>query len=433
MKKIFTFLALFFFSYLFAYAQQDIVVGKEPIKIYFDEFQNGFHVLCKGYDENYDNEKTTENDENPSWWFLSESDGGWSAEKKMEFEFNSFKFPFRSAVMWDNDESTLFMPLKNVVKTYDLNNYEEIDDNLINYDVRGIATSGYSHLFLTINDFISVSEVRVFSLGTGQVLQTLQAEVNPQMSVQYITSANKTGIAILNEGDWGAENSTLQLGEIVHMGNFELKSIDLGDMGNYLYYNENYPDFLYVVVNGSDKIVIIDLIKQEIYDEIELDYLTSPRECEIIDNNLVVTTYSGDLYFFDIDTYELTAKKSADSFSESIAFNDDVIAISNISNSDYSPNNVVRLFPRSISSITELPLLRNDMLVYPQPANNSLNFDIPDNQNINLIQIFDLQGNMLWESNNSQNQINLDLNSGNFYLKVTTESNIYISKIVISK
>lgn len=433
MKKIFTILAILLFANIFAYSQQDIVVGKEPIKIYFDEFQNGFHVFCKGFDENFDSEKTTEDEENPSWWFLTETDGSWTAEKKFEFDFNSVKFPFRAAVKWDEEISTLYMPLNGVVKTYDLNSFEIIDDNLIDYDVKAIETSGMSHLFLTLNDYVSTSEVRVFSLGTGQVLQTLQAEVNPQMSVQYITSENKTGIAILNEGDWGAGNSTLQLGEIVHMGNFELKSIDLGDLGNYLYYNKNYPDFLYVVVNGSDKIVIIDLLEQEIYDEIELDYLTSPRECEIIDNNIVVTTYSGDLYFFDMETFELTAKKSADSFSESIAYNSDVIAIANISKPDYSPNNVVRLFPRSISSVNELQLLRNDLLVYPQPANNLLHLDIPENQNVNLIQIFDLQGKMLFESSNSQKQINLDLNSGNYYLKVTTDFNIFISKIVVSK
>lgn len=435
MKKITKLIFVFtVFSAVNLLSQLSIEVGKQPSQIYFDQYQNGFHVICSGFDDGFDGIMEFPEEENPSLWFLSNQNGEWNAEKKIEFDFASFKFPLRPAIMWDEEESILYIPQNNVVKSFSLSTFEMIDDELIKLDVRGIATSGISHLFLTINDFISTSELRVYSLSTGQTLQTLQAETNVQMSVQYITSENKTGIAILNEGDWGESNSTVQIGEIVHMGNFDLTSIDIGDMGNYIYYNVNYPDLLFVTVNGSDKLVIIDLIKKEITHEIELDYLTSPRECIVFDDKLYITTYSETLLAYDLNTYELLSTTTTESFSEGLALGNNYIAVANISNSDYSPNNTIQLFPTNMTSIEELSIIRTDVFIFPNPSNNLINIDLPESIIIQKVEIYDLSGNKKLIHYDNQKIVDIsNLNQGVYFIKIETNDSIFIQKFEVIK
>ena len=281
MSKFITTLLFVFLAASVIKAQETIEVGLQPTAIIYDEAQQGFHVFCFGYDEDFDGEKLSDSEESPSWWFITNHLDVWTAEKKMEFDFLSFKFPFRPAVIWNETTPTIYIPQKDTIKSFNLNTFEVIDDNFLPVDANAVDAADDAHLLVTRNNYFDIADVLVYQISSKEKLQDISTINNPTMALYYKTSENKKGMAILNEGGWGENNSVLQLGYINHKSEFELDTLHIGDLGNHIYYTPEYPDNMIVTVNGSDRVLVIDLINNEVERTIQMDALTPPTSDHI--------------------------------------------------------------------------------------------------------------------------------------------------------
>ena len=78
-----------------------------------------------------------------------------------------------------------------------------------------------------------------------------------------------------------------------------------------------------------------------------------------------------------------------------------------------------------------------ELLIYPNPANDFLNIIIPDCDDcIGKFIIFDISGKEVYSENLNQNsnQISLsEMNSGIYIVKVITNNEIIVKKILINK
>src|SRR5690606_9517116 len=70
--------------------------------------------------------------------------------------------------------------------------------------------------------------------------------------------------------------------------------------------------------------------------------------------------------------------------------------------------------------------------IYPNPFSEIISFNNPENLKINSVFIYNLQGKMVWQSNQSLNS-SIDLSSlskGFYFIQIQTESGIYNQKVL---
>lgn len=70
--------------------------------------------------------------------------------------------------------------------------------------------------------------------------------------------------------------------------------------------------------------------------------------------------------------------------------------------------------------------------IYPNPFSNTISFNNPENLKINSVFIYNLQGKVVWQSNQSLNS-SIDLSSlskGFYFIQIQTESGIYNQKVL---
>ena len=121
-------------------------------------------------------------------------------------------------------------------------------------------------------------------------------------------------VYILSEGAYGQNNASMTYynaeDESVTQDFFELQnSRGLGDTANDI---QVYGDYIYVVVNGSNQIEIIDIATQKSVKQIPM-FITidgnevgmSPRDIAFANNKAYVTSYAGYVTRIDIETLEI--------------------------------------------------------------------------------------------------------------------------------
>jgi hypothetical protein len=74
----------------------------------------------------------------------------------------------------------------------------------------------------------------------------------------------------------------------------------------------------------------------------------------------------------------------------------------------------------------------NSLKMFPNPANDFLNFATNSNENID-IQIFDITGKSVLRSENVQNSVNIsELNSGAYFVQITIGVEKETKKLIIN-
>jgi len=120
---------------------------------------------------------------------------------------------------------------------------------------------------------------------------------------------------------------------------------------------------------------------------------------------------------------QFTASDASDTgvFGYCVTIEDDYAFISSV-----QENGAVYVFAPVGANINTL---NNNINIYPNPANNIINFSNIDN--IVYIKIIDLTGKIIIEDSSGNNKINLsELNSGIYFIKINTNNGIYSSKII---
>lgn len=269
--------------------------GLSPLKVLKDESSGKLHIFCAGQDLNF-NYEVNEGDESSSWWIIDSH--GTPPRLVMHFDGFIKNTPFRPA--HDPVTNILYVPMIGKIVSLDLDEEDYDDEELAYIDAQSVHFAG-GHLLITVaSESGENGKVEVMNLQTGQILQTVQGGKNI-IDCIYYPGPEGISIAILNQGDFGSDNSNVMYGAINHMFDFELEDdIEVGNSANHIIYHDGK---LYVTVNMSHWIKVIDVSTHEVSTwHTATSGFDGPRESKVKDGFLYVTTYSGDVRIFDLKT-----------------------------------------------------------------------------------------------------------------------------------
>ncbi|MCK5741030.1 MAG: hypothetical protein KAH48_02340, partial [Chlorobi bacterium] len=266
---------------------------------------------------------------------------GTTAEKVRDFdEFPAF--PNRPAFL--PEDNIVYMNHGTNIISYDLTNYEIIDDNVADLVSRGISGTE-SLLFISKqNEYGTPGSVLVYDTHSKQTLQTIEAGISVQQNLYFPTADNRIGLAILNEGNWGAEDSELMLGIVPISGAPELTTFNVGGMGNHI---AKHEDKIAVTANGSHEIYIVDITNMSVSDAISVETVgyDGPREsCFANDSILFVTTYAGDLRKININSNKVEKIMPLSGKGEGLCIHDKYMLVANSLDASYQALNTISVF-----------------------------------------------------------------------------------------
>lgn len=318
---------------------QNIEIGSQPARIYYDETNQLFHVFCLGVDLDYDGQKD-EGDENPSWWTVNKNDLS-NPVKKLEFDFGFLGFPFRPYLDFTNRK--LYISQSGLIKVFSLDSYSKIDEIAGDYYATAISGNN-NYLFLSVPEYQKNGKVAVLDINTKQEISSISAGLNVQQNLYYELNA-KQMLAVMSEGD-GNGNAMIQFFEINSGILTSLKKFDgLGNFGNHI---SIYKNHLVYTLNGSHKLIIFDLNNFSITKNISIGTVgfEGPRETAFnSDNEIFVSTYKGDIRKYNLASGLMEQQLSTDSKAEGISIlQNDIMLVANISKPDYSVNNIISIF-----------------------------------------------------------------------------------------
>jgi hypothetical protein len=324
---------------------QNIEVGMQPSKVYYDNVNGLFHVFCLGADNNYNGVKDVE-DESPSWWVVDRDDIE-NPEKKIEFEFGYMGFPFRPC--FDIESRELIFSQGGKIKIYNIDNFSFVRE-AGDYYASAISKKG-DLLALSLNtEYMNNGELLIYNYKTNEEIGSLRTGLNVQQSIFY-KQGNKDMLAVISEG-LGNMDAVLQIAEINGDSIKIVKEYEgLGNTANYMAINsENLinPSRLVLVLSGSNEIMNIDLNNFAITSTIttETSGFNGPREAQFVSSTeILVTTYNEDVRLIDLILGEVKKILPVQSKAEGLCYiQDEYLLVCNILNTDYSANNTVSIF-----------------------------------------------------------------------------------------
>lgn len=424
-------------------AQSFITVGKQPLAII--PVGNTVHVFCNGDDKNFNSiYEPDSGDVAASWWVIDAQTH--SVLKHREFTDRYLPFPFRSVVT----EQFTYFPNGNHLSRF-LTSTQELDvDKLIVLpdslgQIYAVSKPNSNPIFTlssrknygTPGYIIGVDVVAPAILG---VFQTL---INTQQTLDFVTSDHNSFLAVLNEGGFGANNSALQ----IFGKNFENTVLPLGDAGNHIYYQGDGSDSLYVTVNGSHKVVIIDVLKKEIVKSIptQTTGYNGPRESVVIGNKLFVTTYNSDVREFDIETGNLIATLDSKGKPEGLTVINGKLWVANaFVKGEYNADSTVAVFDSPLA--VEEYFTENKNMVFPNPARVSATFSTTFNGHSNtpvIIEIYSLSGAKLFSVNTTSGnngEVNYvlplhanNLPTGTYFVRLSASNNVQTTRLTVAE
>lgn len=421
------------FSANFAAAQSiSAEVGKTPVYISYDKSQSLYHVFCYGYDANFDG-NVDDGDEVSSWWTVVYDGASLTAEKKMDFE--RFFGTFNLKPAYDAVTSTFFVPFGNkTIAALDAKNFEiKSSEFITGKDVNAIATTpGGSHLFMSVLPEVATDNgsVQVFAVSSQSVIQTIPVGIRPAEIFNYPGKEGKQGFAVMNEGFFGQNNSTLVIGEFSHMQDPETITIDLGDTGNHAFMD---GEDIIITMNGSDELVIVDRNSREISHRIDTETSSGngPRQGVVIGNSIYVSTFDGNVKAYDRTTYELTNTIDLENKADAIAAGDGnlLVAMPYVGQSFEVNNEVVLL--GNLTSVAEMQT--KELSVYPNPSSGTF---FVESEIGDIIRLIDQSGRIYYEATTEggmQSIENIELSNGIYFIEVIGDNARKFSKVIISK
>jgi hypothetical protein len=381
-----------------SYGQTIVTVGKQPLAII--PVGNTIHVFCNGVDNNFNSiYEPDSGDVAASWWVI---DGVTrTVLKHRDFTDRYLPFPFRAVVT----DMYTYIPNGNhlsrfLTSTQDIDKKELITlpDSLGQIVAVSKPNSNPIFTLSSRKNYDKPGYVLGVDIENAEILGAFQVLINPQQTIDFVTSDKNSFLAVLNEGVFNGNNSALQ----VFGKNFEVTTFPLGDGGNHIFYQGDGHDSLYTTVNGSHKVVIVDMIKKEIVKTIPIGTtgFNGPRESAVIGNKLFVTTYNSDVREFDLETGALVATLDSKGKPEGLTVIDGKLWVANaFVKGGYAPDSTVAVFD-SPHAVEEY-FTENKNIMYPNPATVSTMISTTFNGQANTpvqVEVYSLVGTKLFST-----------------------------------
>ncbi|HYF03034.1 MAG TPA: hypothetical protein VEC36_06640 [Patescibacteria group bacterium] len=451
-SKIAVIATIFTFSFFKASAQNElrIPVGTQPAEII--RVGDDLHVFCSGADLNFD--KTFNEGEVPaSWWILNANTLAVKSSKIFEGEFLPYA-PMNIRI----GENATFLIMNNKVKKYDTETQEMISESFVAVPTEAgsiialFTQSAFGTEFLSVVTRPSLTSAGLIftadASNGGVELDVDTVGINPLQvwSDVELMSGRARGI-VLNEGLFGQGNSTITLSSNTEEAVMET-TLPLGDGANFF---QVEGDSVYVVVNGSHQVVVIDMNNQAIVKTIATgtEAFNGPREAAIWGNYLLVTTYNNDIRVFDIPTGNLINTIPVSGKVDPIQiYNGKVIAGITLKN-DYSADNALAILNLDSvlsygTSVAEEKISFIVSAIAPNPiqASGVISATFPSETSIARIEIIAPNGVSVGEFttglHNGElryvlNSDELGLSQGQYLAKITAGSSISILPFVVVK
>ncbi len=426
-----------------SFGQTILKIGQQPLAII--PVGNTVHVFCNGNDMNFNSiYEPDSGDVAASWWVIDTQTR--TVIKHREFTDQYLPFPFRVGL--DKSKTSFYIPTANRVRAFNTESQMVEDDSAaVMPDTLGLIyavslTSDNEMLISCRNGFDKPGTL--VGMDKKKIAGTIPTLVNPQQTVPFRSSIGdlqRIGLALLNEGGFGANNSTLQL-----YGDKDADSVvvnlPLGDAGNHIFYNGLGNDTMYITVNGSHSIVVVDLKTRSLVKSIPTltTGFNGPRESAVIGDKLFVTTYNSDVREFDIATGALVATLNSKGKPEGLTVINGKLWVANAFGSgSYTPDSTIAIFESPLA--VEEYFTENKNIVYPNPAVHSTtistNFAGHSNSPV-MIELYSVTGTKLSSiqtTSGSNGEVNYalplqDVSAGTYFVRVISGTMVQVTRLM---
>lgn len=449
------------FSSIYTF-QKDIEVGKQPLKVIFDE-GTGIHVFCDRYDSNYNGEFEPELGETKSSWWLIPYMQSDTAILLKEFDWDftfgfSIGYPLRPAL----NNGVIYFHTNNGVMPYRLDNAELVESEIVPIPCNAVSIFE-DKMYLSVRHIpeggwvADTNYVIVYDITSKTVIDTLPAIANVQQTlcVQRYYPNKEKYLLVLNEGFMGAGDSKLQVFKI-NDDSFDLENIiDLGDTGNHIFFNKN--DEIFITMNGSHTVQVISVEDFSIKETINLPTsdFDGPREVgavlaiplkarkeepttlsDLSTPLIFISSYSGKVFVYHRGILEDSIDTKGKSEGIYVDPSGAGFWVANLfQEGTYSPDNRISFYSLNLS-VGGKESDNSLFAVYPNPASNAINIS-SEKDEVENIELISLQGKTVF-----QKQVNketaykisleaLNLPNGLYFVKITNANSISSFPVLI--
>lgn len=375
----------------YIYPGTEITVPPQPLAIFVDS--DAVHVLCGEVDGNF-NGMLDVGDTPASWVRIPLRNGSIDQQSAQTLRFTwgeGIGFPSRPA--FDRDGQTLYFAQRGRIRSFDTRTQTLRRDTLLLADSLAGSTFGTTgtisalsvdgaagRLFISLRGR-STSAVVEVDIATSRVITRYPAGIFVQQTIPYTTSTGRKGVAILNEGAFGTNTSTLMLARSPQ----EITTLTIGNTGNHLL---RVGDEIVATMNGSHELQVVNLNSERIARTIPLETtgFDGPREVAYFQpfDLLAVTTYSGSVKLRNFTAGSTRASLNTNGKSEGLAFlssNRLLIANAFRANSFTSGLSLTQ-FTFDLTSVRDNSLALTHSTIAPNPVNGTARITLQSASNL---------------------------------------------------
>jgi hypothetical protein len=368
------------------------LVPRQPLGIHIGN--GAAHILCGEVDANFNGKQDI--GDTPASWVrvpLRNDSLDWNNAKTSRFEWgDGIGFPSRPA--FDSSAQRLYLAQRGRIRIFDTRTQTLLRDTLLIVDSLALSTFGTTgtisalsidaamgRLFVSLRGR-STSAVVEVDIATSRIVTRYTAGIFVQQTIPYTTTTGKKGVAILNEGAFGSNTSTLMLAHSPQ----DIKTIPIGNTGNHLL---RVGDEIVATMNGSHELKVINLNDEQIVRTIPTITSASngPRESIYLPrlNSIAVTTYAGEVRAYNYANGTTRATEYTNSKSEGIGYlPDGSILVANVflENSYASDSTVSMIKFRITSSVRDNSLALSHSTIAPNPVNGTARITLQSASNL---------------------------------------------------
>lgn len=374
----------------------DFEIGLQPLEVIYSQSTHYFYIFCDGADTDY-NGSFDEGETKASVWKV-DAYGAYPPIQVNEFD-DFLVFPLRIGVDSANDKYAV--PFYNGISTFD-SKMQLLNSNIAESQFTGTYFLDADRLLLFHQppDYTANGSVRVWNLEYSTMLTEITTYPNPVDAVTYEETENSTAkqrLAVLSSGVFGSSNSILQIFSVDGNNFTELDTLQLGDTGNRMVLS--YP-YLYVVMNGSHAIQVVDLQERKVVRTISTgtNGYEGPREMVISGNYGYVTTYYSQLMVFNLTTGDKTAQYDLPGNAEGITLGPDGAVVLAIPGGYANPMSTLRFYHIMNTYVEDYSRQTSDFAINPNPCKEQANFTNKSDKAVQCT-IFDIRGTKVTEFN----------------------------------
>lgn len=378
-------------SQYYIYPGTEIIAPPQPLAIFVAS--DAVHVLCGEVDGNF-NGMLDVGDTPASWVRIPLRNGSLDQPSAQTLRFawgEGIGFPSRPA--FDRDGQTLYFAQRGRIRSFDTRTQTLRRDTLLLADSLARSTFGTTgsisalsvdgavgRLFVSLRGR-STSAVVEVDIATSSVMTRYPAGIFVQQTIPYTTSTGRKGVAILNEGAFGTNTSTLMLARSPQ----EITTLTVGNTGNHLL---RVGDEIVVTMNGSHELQVVNLNSERIARTIPIETtgFDGPREADYFQpfDLLAVTTYNGSVKLRNFTTGSTRASLNTNGKSEGLAFfssNRLLIANAFRANSFTSGLSLTQ-FTFDLTSVRDGSLALTRSTIAPNPVNGTARITLQSASNL---------------------------------------------------